>query len=102
MKVKINRNAARKLQELLNKEENQGKMVRVFVTSHHGDHVHYDFTFDTPGDNDIVVETDKEIPVILEKDSKWLDGVWIQYFYVPRQGFIISNPQKGNNHHLDL
>lgn len=100
MKVKINRNAAKVLKEMLNKEENQGKMVRVFVTSQHGDHVHYGFRFDTPGENDTVVETNKGIPVILEKDNEWLDGVWIQYFYVPEEGFIISNPQKGNNHHL--
>lgn len=100
MKVKINRNAAKVLKSMLEKEENQGKMVRVFVTSQHGDHVHYDITFDTPTENDVVVYTDKDIDVLLEKDNDWLDGVWIQYFYVPRAGFIVSNPSKGNNHHI--
>lgn len=100
MKVKINRNAAKVLKQRLEEEENQGKMVRVFVSSSHGNHVHYDFTFDTPTENDEVVKTDKEIDVILEKNNDWLDGVWIQYFYVPQEGFIISNPSKGNNHHV--
>lgn len=100
MKVKINRNAAKMIQRELEKEENQGKMVRIYVTSNHGNHVHYDFTFDTPTEDDVVVHTDKGIDVILDKNDEWLDGVWIQYFYVPQQGFIISNPSKGNNHHI--
>lgn len=100
MKVKINRNAAKVLKKLLEQEENNGKMVRVFVSSHHGDHVHYDFTFDTPGEDDVVVETDKDISVILNKNDEWLDGVWIQYFYVPKEGFVITNPKKGNHHHI--
>lgn len=99
MKVKINRNAAKFLKQQLETEENQGKMVRVFVSSQHGDHVHYDYKFDTPTENDVVVNTDKEVDVILEKDNDWLDGVWIQSFFVPQEGFIISNPAKGNHHH---
>ena len=94
MKCKINRNAAKVLRQLLAKEENEGKMVRVYVTHAHGDHVHYDLMFDTPKEHDEIVKTDKDIDVLLDSRDKWLDGVWIQYFYVPKEGFLITNPSK--------
>jgi len=99
MNCKINRNAAKELTKMLEKEENQGKMVRVSVTHIHGDHAHYEITFDQPTDIDEVVHTDKGIDVILEKDNDWLDGVWIQFFYVPQPEFVITNPKKGHHHH---
>ena len=46
MKVKISRNAAKVLQLELNKEENQGLLVRVQVTHKHGDHAHYGLGLD--------------------------------------------------------
>ncbi|MBC5636797.1 iron-sulfur cluster assembly accessory protein [Ornithinibacillus hominis] len=98
MQCKINRNAAKYLKKMLETEEAQGKMIRVLVTHLHGDHAHYDIRLDTPSENDEVVKTDKDIDIILEKDNEWLDGVWIQYFYVPQEELVITNPKKGHHH----
>ena len=99
MKCKINRNAAKVLQKMLNSEEAEGKMIRVFVTHQHGDHAHYDLQLDTPTENDEIVKTDKDIDILLEKNIDALDGVWIQYFYVPQAEFVITNPSKGSHRH---
>lgn len=99
MKVKINRNAANVIKKELESGAGVGKMVRVYVSELHGDHAHYGITFDTPTENDEVVKTDKNIDVILEAGNEWLDGIWIQYFYVPQEGFVITNPSKGSHHH---
>jgi iron-sulfur cluster insertion protein len=99
MKCRINRNAAKVLQKMLQSEEGEGKMVRVFVTSHHGDHAHYDLKLDKPTEHDEIVQTDKEIDVLLDSRDELLNGVWIQYFYVPQEGFVVNNPSKGNHHH---
>jgi Fe-S cluster assembly iron-binding protein IscA len=98
MKCKINRNAAKVLKKMLETEEAQGKMIRVVVTHVHGDHAHYDIELDTPTENDEIVKTDKDIDIILEKDNDYLDGVWIQYFYVPQEEMFITNPQFGHHH----
>lgn len=100
MECKINRNAAKVLQKMLNTEEAQGKMIRVYVTVMHGDHAHYDMKFDTPTEHDEVVKTDKGIDIILDKRDEYLDGVWIKYFYVPEEQFEITNPSKGGHGHL--
>lgn len=99
MKCKLNRNAAKHFKKLLATEEAEGKMIRVFVTHQHGDHAHYDYMLDTPTENDEVVHTDKEIDIILEKNNPFLDGVWLQYFYVPREEMSITNPSFGHHHH---
>ena len=102
MKCKINRNAAKILNEMLASEEAEGKMIRVYITYMHGDHAHYDIKLDTPTEHDEVVKTDKGIDVILDKREEFLDGVWIKYFYVPEEGFEITNPSKepqGHHHH---
>ena len=99
MKCKINRNAAKVLQQMLNSEEGKGKMIRVFVTGHHGDHAHYDLKLDEATEHDEIVQTDKGIDVLLDSRDEFLDGVWIQYFYVPQEGFVVNNPSKGNHHH---
>ncbi|USK31808.1 iron-sulfur cluster assembly accessory protein [Bacillus sp. F19] len=99
MKCKINRNAAKELKELLAGEEAEGKMIRVVVTEMHGDHAHYDITLDTPTEHDEIVKTDKEIDVLLDQREDFLDGVWIQYFYVPQAGFVITNSSKGSHRH---
>ncbi len=100
MKCKINRNAATILKRILEKEENAGKMIRVFVTEKHGDHAHYELTLDTPTENDEIVKTDKGIDILLNRNDEFLDGVWIQYFYVPQEEFVITNPSKGfHGHH---
>ncbi|WP_168119381.1 iron-sulfur cluster assembly accessory protein [Paenibacillus sp. HB172176] len=97
MKVKISRNAAKMLLLELNKEEHGGKLLRVYITHSHGDHAHYGMGIDEPGEKDVVVSTDKGIDVILEKDNELLDGVRIDYFYTPEEGFAVTNPSKGNH-----
>ncbi|WP_223587822.1 iron-sulfur cluster assembly accessory protein [Neobacillus bataviensis] len=99
MKVKINRIAAKALKKMMDVEEAEGKMFRVYVTSIHGDHAHYDLMLDTPTENDEVVKTDKDIDFILDKNDEYLDGVWIQYFQVPKEEWVITNPSKGSHHH---
>ncbi|MEH7336111.1 iron-sulfur cluster assembly accessory protein [Neobacillus drentensis] len=99
MKVKINRIAAKALKKMMDVEEAEGKMFRVYVTSIHGDHAHYDLMLDTPTGNDEVVKTDKDIDFILDKNDENLDGVWIQYFQVPKEEWVITNPSKGSHHH---
>jgi len=96
MQVKITRSAAKVLQRELAKEENQGLKVRVKVDFRHGDHVHYALGLDEQKEDDIVVMTDKQIEVLLEKDEPLLDGVKIDYLYLPNEGFFITNPSKGN------
>lgn len=96
MKCKINRNAANVLKNMLSsKEAAEGKMIRVFITQNHGDHAHYDIKLDTPTEHDEIVKTDKDIEIVLDKRENLLDGVWIQYFYVPDEGFFITNPSTG-------
>jgi Fe-S cluster assembly iron-binding protein IscA len=99
MKCKINRNAAKVLKNMLSSEEAEGKMLRVYVTENHGNHAHYDLKLDTPTEHDEVVLTDKDIDILLDKREDFLDGVWIQYFYVPQEELIISNPSKGHPNH---
>lgn len=65
----------------------------------HGDHAHYDYKLDKPKEHDVIVKTDKEIDVLLDSREKFLDGVWIKYFYVPEAGFEITNPSKEHHHH---
>jgi Fe-S cluster assembly iron-binding protein IscA len=99
MKVKISRNAAKEVKKMMEKEEAQGKLFRVYVTSVHGDHAHYDLMLDTPTENDIVVTSDKDIDFILDKKDENLNSVWIQFFHVPQEEWLITNPTKGTHHH---
>ena len=99
MKCKINRNAAKVLKRMLESEEAEGKMIRVYVTQMHGDHAHYGIKLDTPTEHDEIVKTDKDIDVLLDTRDEFLDGVWIQYFYVPREEMVITNSSKGSHRH---
>lgn len=99
MKCKINRNAAKVLNKWLDDERAEGKMVRVYVTEMHGNHAHYDIMLDEPTEHDEVVKTDKEIDVLLDNREEFLDGVWVKYFYVPQEGFEITNSSKGHPPH---
>jgi len=99
MKCKINRNAAKVLKKMLESEEAEGKMVRVYVTQLHGDHAHYGIKLDTPTEHDEIVKTDKDIDVLLDTRDEFLDGVWIQYFYVPSEEMVITNSAKGSHRH---
>ncbi|MFD2616049.1 iron-sulfur cluster assembly accessory protein [Terrilactibacillus laevilacticus] len=100
MKCKINRNAAKIMKKMLENEEAQGQMLRVIVTENHGDHAHYALTYGTPTEHDEIVHTDKGIDVLLDTREDLLDGVWIQFFYVPEEGFEIVNPSKGLPNHF--
>lgn len=97
MNVKISRNAAKIIQQELDKELDKSLKLRVFITHSHGDHAHYGMSLDQPGEGDEVVMTDKEIEVIVKKDEPMLDGIRIDYFYTPQEGFAITNPSKGNH-----
>ena len=96
MKCKITRNAAKKLTELLANED-PDKKLRVVITHKHGNHAHYGLDLSTPTENDVVIQTDKGIDVILDKNEELLDGVIINYLYLPEEGFVITNPSKGNH-----
>lgn len=97
MKCKITRNAAKVLHRELAKEENAGLKLRVYVTHAHGDHAHYGLQLDEQKEGDVLVQTDKEIEVLLKEGDEWLDGVKIDYLYLPEEGFVITNPTKGNH-----
>src|SRR5690242_16749336 len=97
VKCKINRNAAKRIKEMLAEESSEGKKLRVVITHKHGDHAHYGLELDEPNEHDEIVGTDKDIDVLLDSREDLLDGVWIQYFYVPEEGFVITNPTKGNH-----
>lgn len=97
MNVKITRNAAKVIQKEMAKEENQGLVLKVFITHSHGDHAHYGLDLAKPGDADQIVQTDKDIDVIVEGTDPLLDGVKIDYLYFPEEGFVITNPSKGNH-----
>lgn len=97
MNCKITRNAAKVILKELEKEENKDLKLRILITHSHGDHAHYGMDLDKPTDGDEVVMTDKEIEVILAKDQPLLDGVKIDYLYIPEEGFVITNPSQGNH-----
>jgi len=97
MKCKITRNAANVLRRELDKPENADLKLKVFVTHSHGDHAHYGMDMAKPTDKEELVSTDKGIEVLLTKDEPFLDGVKIDYLYFPQEGFVITNPSKGNH-----
>lgn len=96
MNCKITRNAAKVLHRELDKPDNADKKLRVFVTHKHGNHAHYGLGLDAPHEHDELVVTDKGIDVLLDSREPLLDGVKIDYLYFPEEGFVISNPSKGN------
>ncbi|HEY0828597.1 MAG TPA: iron-sulfur cluster assembly accessory protein [Bacilli bacterium] len=97
MNCKITRNAAKIIKLELEKEENKDLKLRLMITHSHGDHAHYGMDLGTPTEKDEVIMTDKDIEVILPKDEPLLDGVTIDYLYFPKEGFVITNPSKGNH-----
>lgn len=97
MKCKITRNAAKVILREIEKEENKDLKLRVVITHQHGDHAHYGLEMSEPGPEDTIVETDKGIDVVLKSDEPMLDGVKIDYLYFPQEGFVITNPSKGNH-----
>ncbi|RAP23922.1 hypothetical protein C2W64_02998 [Brevibacillus laterosporus] len=96
MKAKITRNAAKKIDEIMAQETDKDLKLRVYITHKHGTHAHYGMTLDKPSEQDTVVSTDKEIDVLLQTSEELLDGVVVDYLYVPEEGFVVTNPSKGN------
>ncbi|TKI55168.1 iron-sulfur cluster assembly accessory protein [Brevibacillus antibioticus] len=96
MKLKITRNAAKQLTPIIEAEEDKELKLRVYITHAHGDHAHYGLALDKPTEEDVVISTDKEIDVIVKKDEPLLDGIIIDYLFLPEEGFVITNPSKGN------
>ena len=90
MSVKITRNAAKVIKKELEKEENQGLVLKVFITHSHGDHAHYGLDLVKRGDQDNIVSTDKEIDVMVDLSEPLLEGVKIDYLYFPQEGFVIT------------
>ena len=95
MECKINRLAAKEFKSWLETIAEEGEMIRVYVTHMHGDHAHYDVKLDKPTEHDEIVKTDKGIDILLDSREEFLDGVWIQFFRLPQEEFVITNPQKG-------
>ncbi|WP_094702303.1 HesB/IscA family protein [Brevibacillus laterosporus] len=96
MKAKITRNAAKKINEIMAQETDKDLKLRVYITHKHGTHAHYGMTLDKPSEKDTVVSTDKDIDVLLQTSEDLLDGVVIDYLYVPEEGFVVTNLSKGN------
>ncbi|AKF96299.1 iron-sulfur cluster assembly accessory protein [Brevibacillus laterosporus] len=96
MKAKITRNAAKKINEIMAQETDKDLKLRVYITHKHGNHAHYGMTLDKPSEKDTVVSTDKDIDVLLQTSEELLDGVVIDYLFIPEEGFVVTNPSKGN------
>ncbi|OMP68447.1 heme biosynthesis protein HemY [Domibacillus epiphyticus] len=99
MKCKVNQKAANALKKMLESEGAEGKMIRVEVTELHGNHAHYGIKLDTQKEHDVVVKTDKGVDILLDSREEFLDGIFVQYFFVPKEEFVITNSSKGNHHH---
>ena len=97
MNCKVTRNAAKIIQQELDREENKELKLRILVSHKHGNHAHYAMDLDKPTEQDEVVVTDKGFDIILDKNEELLDGIIVDYLYVPEEGFVITNPSKGNH-----
>ncbi|WP_409345637.1 HesB/IscA family protein [Paenibacillus sp. MBLB4367] len=97
MNCKITRNAAKVILREMEQEENKELKLRVFVTHKHGDHAHYGLDLSEQQEHDAVVTTDKGFDVLLDSREPLLDGIWVDYLYTPEEGFVITNPSKGNH-----
>lgn len=97
MKCKITRNAAKIIQQELDKEENKELKLRILVSHKHGNHAHYAMDLSLPTEADEVIATDKGFDVVLDKNEELLDGIIVDYLYFPQEGFVITNPSKGNH-----
>lgn len=99
MRCKVNQKAANALKKMLESPEAEGKMIRVEVTEIHGNHAHYAIRLDTEKEHDVVVQTDKGIDILLDSREDFLDGIFVQYFFVPQERFVVTNSSKGSHHH---
>ncbi|MCL6457676.1 MAG: iron-sulfur cluster assembly accessory protein [Gorillibacterium sp.] len=97
MNCKITRNAAKIIQLELDKEENKDLKLRILVSHKHGSHAHYAMDLGKPTEQDEIILTDKGFEVILDRNEELLDGIIVDYLYSPQEGFVVTNPSKGNH-----
>ncbi|MBC8080108.1 MAG: iron-sulfur cluster assembly accessory protein [Gorillibacterium sp.] len=97
MKCKVTRNAAKIIQQELDMEENKELKLRILISHKHGSHAHYAMDLDMPKEQDEVITTDKGFDIILDRNEELLDGIIVDYLYAPEEGFVITNPSKGNH-----
>ena len=70
MNCKITRNAAKIIQQELDKEENKELKLRITVSHKHGNHAHYAMDLSSPTEADEVIATDKGFDVLLDKNEE--------------------------------
>jgi iron-sulfur cluster insertion protein len=98
MKCTVSQEAADKLNEILNAEEDKNLKLRVFVAHAHDDHAHYGLGLDYEKDTDVVVKTETGVEILLEEGEDFLDGIEVDYF-PDSDEWSIGNPAKGGHGH---
>ena len=94
----VSQEAADKLKDILDAEEDNNLKLRVFVAHAHGDHAHYGLGLDYQKDTDAVVKTATGVEILLEDGQDFLDGIEINY-HPESDEWSIVNPTKGGDEH---
>lgn len=89
MNCTISNLAVNALKDILSKKEAKNKYIRVILAHKTGNQGHYTLGLDTIKKHDILVPTNEGISILLDAREPLLDGIHIQYFTVPYQGFHI-------------
>lgn len=85
--------AARKIKELKKDSQNQGKVLRIYVTSGGCSGFSYNFKFDDKKASDMVFEKDGSMCVIDSKSYTLLAGSTLDYKEgLTGAGFVLKNP----------
>lgn len=93
--VTFNKLAVRKMQEILDSPEGQGKMIRVIYHAH-GDHAHYGLDLSEKTQHDEVIDAGGVEVLVDKRELDWLDGVSVKYLLYPEEGWKITNPSKNS------
>lgn len=95
MSITVTEAASKKVQELIQEEENQNLKLRVFVTGGGCSGFQYGFTFDEEQkDNDMAIEQDGVKILIDSLSFQYLMGSEVDYTEgLQGSRFIINNPQ---------
>lgn len=95
MSITVTEAASKKVQELIQEEENQELKLRVFVTGGGCSGFQYGFTFDeNQKDNDMSIEQDGVKILIDSLSFQYLMGSEVDYTEgLQGSRFIINNPQ---------
>lgn len=96
MNFNISQSAEKKLREILAQEDDKALKFRVFVAHAHGDHAHYGLGLDYQKDSDELIFTMAGIPVLLEKEQDFLDGIVVDYDAATDE-WTVMNPSKGSH-----